>query len=226
MTGFSYYIDFLDDRYDALLVAAGTRPPSRLFRRLRKRTDKLIALDGGLNTLKVLGEVPHYVIGDLDSSTPAALEWAKKRNSRIITRSSQEKPDLVKGLEFCRKRKLRNIIVTGIDGDRLDHVVHCFTNSIFYSGLKITLLSARSALLPLSGRVRRRIELPPTHVISWLPAPYAGPCSMSGVKWPFDRRIMKTDGFYSLSNRPVSSVVHIEQQRGRSVLVVGLLPEP
>ncbi|RPH93153.1 hypothetical protein EHM69_11095, partial [candidate division KSB1 bacterium] len=105
----THCLEFLDERYDALLIANGTPPRRALMRLLMKRAERLIALDGGVNALHRLKIVPAHVVGDLDSTNESALRWAKASGARIHPRPSANEPDIAKGLDLCRSLRLRHI---------------------------------------------------------------------------------------------------------------------
>jgi thiamine pyrophosphokinase len=221
----SYYLDMLAPGYDALLMANGTPPNCDLLAILRGRCIQVIALDGGVNAIHRCRIAPDHVVGDFDSATPAALAWARKNGARIHRQPSTEEPDFLKGLALCKQLGLRRILGVSIVGGRLDHVLSAVYASLTVRGLLLDMVTDEAAVLPLRGRVHRGFPVPPHHTISWFPVPEAGPCSLSGVRWPFHNRMLRMGGFHSLSNQPTGSCVEFRQQAGRSVAVVSLFPQ-
>ena len=212
-------------RYDALFVANGTPPARATFEALRARCAEVIALDGGLRVLRRWQEPPRHIIGDLDSVTPADLLWAKRHRVRIHRRPSQESSDIEKGLAFCRARGMKHVLIAGVEGDRLDHVLNTLSACVEIKGIGITLVTRQSLILRLSGRAKCELEVPKTHTISWLGYPEARGCRLSGVAWPVANGILKLGGRASFSNLAREERVSAAQTSGVSLLIIGLRPE-
>jgi thiamine pyrophosphokinase len=219
---FPYSRDLLGRHHDALVMANGTPPSKSLVLELRKRSRKLLALDGGLNVLRRWRLAPDFVVGDFDSVSHASLTWAERLGTKIVTLASQEQSDIEKGLAFCRKNKLRRILLTGIEGDAIEHVLNAVSSVTSIRGLHITIVTRRAIVLVLRGRVSTNLTVPAGHTISWLACPEAGPCILRGVKWTIEGRMLRTGGFNSLSNLPEAGPIELRQQRGNSLLVINM----
>lgn len=217
----SSQFDPFPESFDALLVANGSPPTRKLLRALAGRASCVIALDGGVEALFRCGIAPDHIVGDLDSAPERALRWAVKNGARVDHRLSPDKPDFAKGLDLCRKLKCRHSVALGIAGERVDHVLSALHFSLSARGLDVTLATKEIVLFPLRGRVRRSLNIPRGHTLSWFGFPEAQSCTLAGVRWPFAHRKLTADGFHSLSNEPVA-VVRLEQKSGRSVLAVSL----
>jgi len=214
----------LQDRYEALIFANGNPVKRPLLNALCKRCSYIIALDGGLATLRRRNIIPDHVIGDFDSVSDSDLEWARRNGSKLHCRPSQDIPDLAKGFYLCKRLHYRSILVTSFEGARVDHVlstVHFVLNIV---GIRADLITDEMILLPLHGRTTRRYEIPCGHLVSWFGSPLAEGCSLCGVRWPFRNRTIRADGFHSLSNQTLGSDVELSQRRGRSVFMTSLQP--
>jgi thiamine pyrophosphokinase len=219
------FLDFLNESYDALLVANGSPLRRALFRQLALRTDRMIALDGGLNTLWRWRQIPSDVIGDLDSASAPALHWAQSHGARIHRRTSVDEPDFAKGLSFCKAKNLKNILAIGFTGERTDHTLSALHCAFHSHGLSVTLLTNEVVAFPLQGKINRTFAIPPGHSLSWFGFPQAGPCTLTGVRWPFRNRLLAMDRFHSLSNEPSAPEIRLSQQAGKSVFMMTLLPQ-
>ncbi|MCX6600351.1 MAG: thiamine diphosphokinase [bacterium] len=211
--------------FDALLVANGSPPTRKLLRALAGRASCVIALDGGLAALFRCGIVPDHVVGDFDSAPERPLRWAVKNGAQLHRRPSADKPDFAKGLDLCKKLKCRRVVALGIAGERLDHVLSALHFSLSARGLDVTLATKEIVLFPLRGRVRRSLNIPRGHTLSWFGFPEAQSCTLAGVRWPFTRRRLAAEGFHSLSNEPKAKTVHLQQRSGRSLFVVSIRPQ-
>lgn len=84
-----------------------------------KKTDFLIAADGGTNHIEKLRLTPNIVIGDMDSIKPELL----KKYKSINYPRKKDKTDFELAVDYCLKNKFLEIIIFGILGDRIDHVI-------------------------------------------------------------------------------------------------------
>ncbi len=84
-----------------------------------KKTDFLIAADGGANLIEKLKLMPNIVIGDMDSIKPELL----KKYKSINYPRKKDKTDFELAVDYCLKNKFQEIIIFGILGDRIDHLI-------------------------------------------------------------------------------------------------------
>jgi thiamine pyrophosphokinase len=220
----SFLLNLFEKPFDALLISGGAPPRKGLLKSLCARADVLVAVDGGVNVLHRFNVIPQHVIGDLDSATPAALQWARRHGVRIHVRPQQDEPDIVKALDLCQTLKRRHVLVCGAGGERSDHVLVALQSGML-SKLSVTLLTNDVVIFPLRGRVSRALPIPAGHTISWLGFPEARSCTLAGVRWPFRNRSVRIGGFYSLSNAPATDPVQIAQASGSSLLMISLRPQ-
>ena len=68
----------------AMIFANGLIPDLEAARVLLQPDDLLIAADGGARHLTALGCIPHVVIGDLDSLSPAEVQQLAEAGARIL----------------------------------------------------------------------------------------------------------------------------------------------
>lgn len=222
--GKHWWLGGLDDRYDVLIVANGTPPPRDLFELVRRRCRQLIALDGGLNVLRRWNIAPKRIIGDLDSATRPALEWAKEHRAVIHARPSQDRPDIEKCFDVCRQAHLRSALIAAIDGDALDHVLNSLSAASNLN-LRVSFVTASVVVHVLRGKMQRSWKVPEKHKISWLGWPKADDCTLQGVVWPFEHRSLVMGKFNSLSNLPRERMVSLRQEAGVSLLFLSLRPK-
>lgn len=103
---------------NALVVCNGKSPGKRLLDKWKKKSDLIIAADGGALTLLKYGITPNFIIGDMDSFEPEI-----PHNYIIIHDPDQESNDLEKALTLAKKRGAKNVIITGATGLRTDHTL-------------------------------------------------------------------------------------------------------
>jgi thiamine pyrophosphokinase len=107
---------------DALVVANAPWRWRAEFAALVRRSDLVLAADGGANHLARIGVRPAAVVGDLDSIHPGVRRWVGEE--RMVARPDQDSTDLHKTLAYAfDERGARRVTVLAATGGRLDHAV-------------------------------------------------------------------------------------------------------
>ena len=92
------------------------------FVELVRRSDLVLAADGGANHLARVGVRPAAVVGDLDSIRPGVRAWVGEE--RMVARPDQEFTDLHKTLAYAfEERGAARVTVLAATGGRLDHAI-------------------------------------------------------------------------------------------------------
>ena len=87
-----------------------------------REDDYIIAVDGGLKHVFLLGLVPHVLIGDLDSVLKEYLQRLEKEDCDIIRfQPEKDETDLELAFQFALQKGFHNICVVSALGGRLDH---------------------------------------------------------------------------------------------------------
>jgi thiamine pyrophosphokinase len=106
----------------AAIVLAGGDPVEPDLRTLLPNGAVVVAADSGLHQAELLGLRVDYVVGDLDSADPAAVERARAAGA-VVERHPVDKDatDLELAFDLARDRGAVRITVVGGSGGRLDH---------------------------------------------------------------------------------------------------------
>jgi len=102
-------------------VANGVLEPEINLALWAKRSDLLIAADGGADHCVVAGVVPDVVIGDLDSISEAVLNKLNVHDCKIISYPIEKDfTDLELALRYAADKGNGEIVILGALGGRLD----------------------------------------------------------------------------------------------------------
>jgi thiamine pyrophosphokinase len=116
----------------------------------------LICADGGANSARKLNVLPNYIVGDLDSISKDTLKYYSGK-SNIIKIKRQNDTDVEKCIKYAVKKRLDDIVLTGVTGDRLDHTFCNIGIVLKFSDLAIIrIIAENSYLAPYSGNVNLR----------------------------------------------------------------------
>lgn len=138
-----------------IIIGNGKSPRKEVIKYLlRKDYSTLICADGGANSTKKLGIIPDFIIGDLDSISDKTVNYYKNK-SKIIRIKRQNDTDIEKCLKFAINKGIKEAIMTGVTGDRLDHTF-CNLGIVlkFFSKIGIKIIAEKSLLAAYKGVVK------------------------------------------------------------------------
>lgn len=170
-----------------------------------KKTDLLIGVDGGTKLIKK----PELIIGDLDSIKRIP------RGIKIIKKPDQEQTDTEMALEYCRKQKIKEVILVGLLGRRLDHLLANIMNLIKFKfkiiegNQEISLVTSRSDLEGSRGDLVSLI-------------PILSDCNdvtTKGLKWSLQGRTLKLGESRGVSNVMLSKTASVSLKKGCLLVV-------
>ncbi len=106
-----------------LIIGSGDVSNSHLTHFFRL-SDIVICCDGGSRYLFEEGIIPHYIIGDLDSSVPEIIKFFENKN--VIFKkfnSKKDETDMELSIDFAISLGAKEITILGATGSRLDHTL-------------------------------------------------------------------------------------------------------
>lgn len=119
------------DERRCIIICNGQINKRLLFKLLNpSKTSKkpiIISADGASKILYRLKIIPDYIIGDLDSISQKALNYFKRKKVHIEKISEQEHNDLEKCINFAVAKRIKDILVIGFSGKRIDHTLNNFS---------------------------------------------------------------------------------------------------
>src|ERR1700733_5611288 len=105
----------------ALVVTNGDLSDFTQVNKLRKKCDILIASDGASLHLHNLQIIPDVVIGDFDSSPFPRHRITQTKYIKFPR--DKDFTDTELALDYAKSLGYKNIILTGLNGTRVDHVL-------------------------------------------------------------------------------------------------------
>ncbi|MBP2644916.1 MAG: thiamine pyrophosphokinase [Firmicutes bacterium] len=193
-----------------VLLVAGGRPPASSWLAAAAGSFTVWGVDSGVDSLKNSDVQPVAVIGDGDSATPAAWEWAKSLGIPVeIHPPEKDLTDLQLALQRTGELyEQAAVIVTGVWGGRFDHT---FSNIYSLLGSKTFGLAPccaaddKEILVLLHGPDRVNIQLKhQPSAVSLLPLSDCSGVTITGVRWPLNKVTLSTGLPYAISNRPTT----------------------
>lgn len=106
----------------ALIIGNGEIEDTNIIRKNLKPNDIIICCDGGTRYVFEEGIIPHYIIGDLDSSSSQIISFFETKNVEFKKfPAKKDKTDMELCLEFAISLGVVEIIIFGAIGTRFDH---------------------------------------------------------------------------------------------------------
>ena len=108
----------------AVLLLGGRQPGAEELERRLACADLVVTADGGAHALHRLGQLPHVLVGDMDSIVPG-LDRELEAAGVTVLRSSPQKDetDGQLALDYALERGATELVLLGAGGGRLDHLL-------------------------------------------------------------------------------------------------------
>ena len=195
---------------DCALVV-GNRPLSSKVIELAKNA-LVIAADAGADRLLKFNIVPDWVIGDLDSVSDKAIT---KLEEWTITNKDIQKTDLEKAVEYAFEKGVKEIVIVGWDGGRIDHTLAALGLAF---NPKIKLIDDEFTVHCVNGE--KSIEGEESTLFSLIAMPEAR-VSVTGARWNLDHEKLNMGGRGIHNEIGPSGKVTIECHSGNLLLIEG-----
>lgn len=199
-----------------LIFANGDLYNPAAIKRLAAQADMIIAADGGLVHIQVLGLRPNLLIGDLDSVTSEQVLWAEAQGADV-RRFPKEKDetDLELALLAAAKTNPVRIIVTAAMGGRLDQTLSniFLLNLPELANLDVRIDDGHEEVI----LVRESLQIAgmPGEMVSLLPlSPIVRGITTSGLEYPLVDESMVFYHSRGVSNSMIANTAQVEIQSG------------
>ena len=200
----------------ALIICNGEPPSRALSRRVARESALVIAADGGANIARRHGIKPDIIIGDLDSVSRSTLRFFS--TSTILYVSRQDNTDLEKALDLLAARKIREAIIIGGTGKRIDFTLANLSVLWAYTSfLDITFVGDGWKAIPVGRKkvVKTRVGT----TVSLIPFGDCGGVTLKGLRYPLTNATMRV-GEIGASNVVRRSPFTVVVKRGKMLLIL------
>lgn len=178
----------------------------------------LIAADGGYDILVSINMVPDLIVGDLDSNSRKIPDEI----SSFIVKPEKDETDLDLAITKSIENGLKNIIIVGGIGGRLDHTLGNIQTMIGYTlkGLKISMMDSNQEVYILkdSSLVLNKREEYKFSLLSH--SPVSKGVSIRGSKYSLEDYDLTSTFPLAVSNEFVDEKVTITVKDGILVVIM------
>lgn len=189
-------------------VLGGQDVNPSMFKFWGQKIDVLIAADSGADVCIKHDLMPDVIIGDFDSiQTPL-----DKVTSKLIKIEDQNLSDCDKLLNYVSESGSSEVVLLGIEGDRLDHQLASLS-SIINSSLRVR-LGLRDGIADILRPGKHRVTVGKGNRVSIMPLVSAKQVSIRKVAWELQEVVLELGQRHSLSNIAVENEIEIEFMTG------------
>jgi thiamine pyrophosphokinase len=192
------------------IIIANGKPPTKNVVKyfINKGFKTIICADGGANSAKKIKITPDYIIGDFDSIMPATVKHFKN-NSVVLQYKRQNDTDVEKCLKFALRKKIDEVVLFGVTGDRLDHTI-CNLGIVikFFDKIKVHISAENSFLSAFDKSIVIKSKI--NEIISLYAFDKKTFISSKGLKYPLTQSNLAFGVKESTSNVATSENVELK----------------
>ena len=178
--------------------------------------DFIVCADSGYKYAFSKGIKPNLIIGDFDSAEiPADFPEIIKLNI------DKNDTDTQHCIDYLKSINIKDIIIFGATGgDRIDHTFANFQLLEYgdNKGLNITLINENSKI-SLLNKGTLKIKGNISDIVSVFALNIAEGVTYSGLKYPLNNGIIKSDNPYGISNELVETEGFIKVKKGKLLII-------
>ena len=192
-------------------LVVGNRPLSSKVIELAKNS-LVVAADAGADRLLKFNIVPDWIIGDLDSISEKAIT---KLEDWTITNKDIQKTDLEKAVDYAFEKGVKEIVIVGWEGGRIDHTLAALGMAF---DPRIKLIDDKFTVYCVDGE--KRIKGKENTLFSLI-AMSEALVSVNGARWNLEHEKLKIGGRGIHNEIGPSGEVTIECHSGNLLLIEG-----
>ena len=192
-------------------LVVGNRPLSSKVIELAKNS-LIVAADAGADRLLKFNIVPDWVIGDLDSISERTIT---KLEDWTITNKDIQKTDLEKAVDYAFEKGVKEIVIVGWEGGRIDHTLAALGMAF---DPRIKLIDDNFSVYCVDGE--KSIKGKENTLFSLIAIPDAR-VSINGARWNLEHEKLKIGGRGIHNEIGPSGEVTIECHSGNLLLIEG-----
>ena len=192
-------------------LVVGNRPLSSKVIELAKNS-LVVAADAGADRLLKFNIVPDWIIGDLDSISEKAIT---KLEDWTITNKDIQKTDLEKAVDYAFEKGVKEIVIIGWEGGRIDHTLAALGMAF---DPRIKLIDDKFTVYCVDGE--KRIKGKENTLFSLIAMPEAR-VSVNGARWNLQHEKLRIGGRGIHNEIGPSGEVTIECHSGNLLLIEG-----
>lgn len=183
----------------------------------------VVGVDRGVDHARVAGREVDVVVGDLDSVSANALEWARGLGARIeVHPEDKNMTDLEVALDLVDAMSPRRVIVlAGAGTTRLDHQLAnlALVASPALAHLRLEAFVGPARVVPVHNSRSIRTTVGEAVTLVALGGPVTG-ITTTGLSWPLNGDTLMPGSTRGVSNVAVAGTITVEVRSGSLLVII------
>ena len=205
----------------AVIISNGEVKNREFFIKLIKKSDYIIAVDGGSKHAKNFGLIPYLIIGDLDSISKEDYFYFQNKGSTFLRYDPiKDKTDVHLAIEHVMKSEFKEILLICVFGDRIDHIIAniFLLLKVVEAGIKIKIIDEFNEIVLIQnfGKIKGNIGdtvslIPLTETVTGI--------QLTGLKYIPKDGTLKMNDTLGISNILTKKVATIQIKNGKLLVI-------
>lgn len=204
----------------AVIFINGRRISKNRVFSLIKASDTILCADGGVKHVVSYGLTPSFVIGDQDSTSSVIKKRLGTHVKWVTHPKDKDFTDSELAIHFAIEQGFTDLIIVGLNGTRLDHVIANILYLSYHTQLiTIAIVEEYQVLsilkkghLELSGKKNQQVSLIPLDIT-------VSGITTQGLKWELTNANLAFGKTIGVSNEFLGEKVDIEVKKGPLLVI-------
>lgn len=202
----------------AVIFLHGNKPSAESVKKHIKKTDTIICADGGAIYAVSFELKPDVYIGDLDSISPAHYKRLKKEKIEWhIFEKEKDETDSELSIKYAIKHGFKEILLFGVFGNRVDHVLANLTMFATLKNIQVTIVEDNQILYFVKDKLS--LQGKSGEYVSLIPFQENVTVSTKNLKWELKNSILEYGKTRGISNELVKQVAEIKVKKGTLLVI-------
>lgn len=204
-----------------VIISNGEVKNREFFKKLIKKSDYIIAVNGGSKHAKNFGLIPDLIIGDLDSISKEDYVYFQSKGSTFLRYDPiKNKTDVHLAIEHVIKSEFKEILLICVFGDRIDHIIAniFLLLKVVEAGIKIKIIDEFNEIILIQnfGKIKGNIGdtvslIPLTETVTGI--------QLTGLKYIPKDGTLKMNDTLGISNILTKKVATIQINNGKLLVI-------
>jgi thiamine pyrophosphokinase len=205
----------------AVIISNGKVINKEFFMKMIKKSDYVIAANGGSKHTKSFGLIPNVIVGDLDSISKKDYLFFLNNGTHIKKHTPiKDKTDIHLALEHAMECGFKEILLLCVFGNRLDHMLAniFLLIMIVEADINVKIVDEFHEIILINklGRIEGNIG----DIVSLIPlTPTVCGVKLSGLKFAPKKGILKMTETLGISNVLTKKLAIITINKGKLLLI-------
>lgn len=205
-----------------LIIGSGSNIDKDIFESENSDIEYVICADGGLEKTESLNLIPDIIIGDLDSVNKLVLKKYLDMNVDLIKYPAEKNyTDMELAIEYAVDKGVKDIILIGASGTRLDHTIAniMLIERYFKQGIKMKIIDNNNTVQIVTNNME--IKNKKNYNVSIIPITDSiEGITLQGFKYPLNDVIVKRGSTLCVSNIITDEKGIIKLNKGTALVFI------